>query len=265
MSYIYSRHKTVVVFSCAHADPSVSNERFLWLGNLIYDINPTYVVDLGDGADMKSLNSFDTRSPQAVVSQNYEKDIECYNDAMEKLRHMPNQRKYKRSSWIGFEGNHENRIKRSIQTDPRLEGDKYGVSFKHLQTDHWFNEYHEYSNSAPTLAHYDGILYGHYVSSGNYGSAMSTKHHCYSLTEKLACSATVGHSHKFSYYHKADASPYPINGLVAGCFKGKEESWAGQANREWRSGAVVKRYVDNGNYDLQWVSLSALRREYADE
>ena len=93
MSYIYSRHKTVVVFSCAHADPSVSNERFLWLGNLIHDINPTYVVDLGDGADMKSLNSFDTRSPQAVVSQNYEKDIECYNDAMEKLRHMPNQRK----------------------------------------------------------------------------------------------------------------------------------------------------------------------------
>ena len=86
MSYLNSRHKTAVVFSCAHADPSASNERFLWLGELIYDVNPTYVVDLGDGADMRSLNSYDGRNPQAVVSQNYQADIESYNDAMEKIR-----------------------------------------------------------------------------------------------------------------------------------------------------------------------------------
>jgi hypothetical protein len=91
---------------------------------------------------------------------------------------------------------------------------------------------------------------------------MSTKHHGYSLVEKLACSATVGHSHKFNYYHKADARPVPLNGLVVGCFKGKEETWAGQANQEWRKGIAVKRYVENGNYDLQWISMDALRREY---
>lgn len=113
--YINStRQKTVIVFSCAHADPSASNNRFLWLGELIYDINPNYVVDLGDCADMRSLNSYDGKYPQAVVSQNYQSDIECYNDAQEKLRHKPNQRKYKRSSWIGFEGNHENRIKKPL-------------------------------------------------------------------------------------------------------------------------------------------------------
>ena len=257
-----TRPKTVIVFSCAHSDPAVSNERFEWLGELIYDVNPTYVVDLGDGADMKSLNSYDGKYPQAVVSQNYQADIEHYNDAQERLRRKPNMRKYKRSAWIGFEGNHENRIKKAVAHDPRIEGDRFGISFKHLQTSHWFDEYHEYANSAPSLAYYDGVLYGHYVSSGNYGAAMSTKHHGYSLTEKLACSATVGHSHKFSYYHKADANPYPINGLVVGCFKGKEEAWAGQANREWRHGAVIKRYVENGNYDMQWVSLSALQKEY---
>ena len=72
-------NKTAVVFSCAHTDPSISNERFDLLGELIYDINPSYVVDLGDGADMKSLNSFDTRYPEAIVSQNYGQDIEHYN------------------------------------------------------------------------------------------------------------------------------------------------------------------------------------------
>ena len=53
--------KTAIVFSCAHADPSVGNERFDWLGELIYDVNPNYVIDLGDGADMRSLNTFDGR------------------------------------------------------------------------------------------------------------------------------------------------------------------------------------------------------------
>ena len=257
-----TRSKTVIVYSCSHADPSISNERFNWLGELIYDVNPNYVVDLGDGADMRSLNTYDGKNPVAVISQNYQADIETYNDSQERLRHKPNQRKYKKSYWIGFEGNHEHRIKRAISLDPRVEGNRFGISFSHLQTNEWFDEYHEYSNSAPSLAHYDGICYGHYVASGNYGTAMSTKHHSYSLTEKLACSTTVGHSHKFSYYHKADASPNPINGLVVGCFKGKEESWAGQANREWRHGVVIKREVDNGDYDMQWISLSALKKEY---
>ena len=254
--------KTAVVLTCAHSDPSIPNDRFDWLGEFLYDIRPDYVVDLGDGTDLKSLNSFDTRYPQAILAQNYESDINHYNDAMERMRRKFRTMKKKRPAFFGFEGNHENRIKKAIANDPRLEGATYGISFSHLQTDVWFDEYHEYTNSAPSLHQYDGVLYAHYVSNGNYGTAMSNKHHGYSLTEKLSCSATVGHSHKFSYYHKAEALPNPINGLVVGCYKGKEESWAGQANREWRHGVAIKRYLDNGSYDLQWVSMSALQKEY---
>ena len=254
--------KTVIVWTCAHAHPDVSNERFTWLGDLIEDIKPDYCVDLGDGADMQSLNSYDTRYPQALVAQSYQKDVDAYNEAMDRIWGRYKVSKKKRPYRIGFEGNHENRIKKAIAHDPRIEGAKYGISFSHLQTDHWFDEYHEYHNSAPALADYDGVLYGHYVSSGNYGSAMSTKHHGYSLVEKLAHSCTVGHSHKFHYYRKADARPTPLNGLVAGCFKGAEERWAGQANAEWSKGVVIKRYVENGDYDLQWVSLKALEKEY---
>ena len=70
--------KTAVVYTCAHADPEVSNERFTWLGEMIYDIKPDYVIDLGDGADMKSLNSYDTKYPTAIASQNYEKDVNVH-------------------------------------------------------------------------------------------------------------------------------------------------------------------------------------------
>ena len=142
--------KTAVVFTCAHADPEVPNDRFDWLCELLYDIKPDYVIDLGDGADMKSLNSYDTRYPQAIASQNYERDINSYNDSQERLRRKFKRMKRKRPAFFGAEGNHENRIKKAIAHDPRLEGSKYGISFSHLQTDTWFDEYYEYENAAPS-------------------------------------------------------------------------------------------------------------------
>ena len=81
-------NKTAVILTCGHADPSVKNDRYSWLGEFLYDIKPDYVVDLGDGADMRSLNTFDGKYPEAVVSQSYEKDIEVYNDSMERIRWM---------------------------------------------------------------------------------------------------------------------------------------------------------------------------------
>lgn len=254
--------KTAVVFTCAHTDPSVSNERFDWLGKFIYDLKPDYVVDLGDGADMKSLNTYDTRYPQQIVSQSYEQDIETYNDAQERLRHLFKKNKRRRPAWFGFEGNHEHRIKKAIAHDPRLEGQRYGVSFAHLQTSHWFDEYHEYENGGPGIADYDGVSYAHYFSSGNFGSAMSGLHHAYGLLQHRNSSSTCGHSHKRSLYFKDNAHPQGIIGLVAGCYKGADETWAGQANRDWWKGVVVKRQIDNGMYEPEFISLQTLKEEY---
>jgi hypothetical protein len=255
--------KTAVVFSCSHSAPEVSNERFDWLGKLLYDIRPDYVVDLGDGADMRSLNSYDTTKPTAIVAQNYEADIISYNDAQERIRHLFKKHKRKRPVFFGFEGNHEHRIKLAILKDPRLEGKNYGISFKHLNTDHWFDEYHEYSNSAPAIFNYNGIDYAHYIASGNYGSAMSGVHHAYGLLNKRFRSCTVGHSHKRDMYFKDDAGSKGAIGLVAGCFKGAAESWAGQANGEWWSGIIIKRNISDGIYEPQFISTETLRREYS--
>jgi len=254
--------KTAVVFTCSHTEPNVSNERFVWLGKLIYDLKPEYVFDLGDGADMKSLNSYDKGKPEAIVAQSYERDIDHYNDAQERIRHHIKKAKKKRPSFFGFEGNHEHRITTAITLDPRLKGGKYGISTTHLNTNKWFDEYHDYINGAPSLYSYDGITYAHFVGSGAYGNAMSSVHHGHALVTKLGCSTTVGHSHKFHYYIKAESRPNATQGLVAGCFKGGEESWAGQANNEWTKGVAIKRHIQDGTYDLQWVSMKALEAEY---
>lgn len=254
--------KTAIVWSCGHASPETSNERFDWLGGLIYDVKPDYCVDLGDGADIKSLNSYDTRKPEAVVSQSYERDIESYNESQELLRYRFSKNRRKRPTWYGFEGNHEHRIKTAISYDPRLEGDKYGISFKHLNTKRWFDEYHEYTNGAPAIHNYDGVDYAHYIGAGNFGRAISGVHHAYGLIQKRYRSASVGHSHKRDMYFKDDVGSNGAIGAVVGCYKGAAETWAGQANKEWWKGVLIKRNIQDGMYEPQWVSLEALKKEY---
>jgi hypothetical protein len=63
-------------------------------------------------------------------------------------------------------------------------------------------------------------------------------------------------------YFKDSAHPRPIIGLVAGCFKGAEESWAGQANGEWWKGVVIKRELDKGVYEPEFVSMKRLEELY---
>lgn len=253
--------KTAVVWTCSHADPNVPNDRFDWLGKFIYDIRPDYVVDLGDGADMRSLNTYDTSKPAFKSLQSYEKDIEAYNDAQERIRWKFRKAKVKRPSFFGFEGNHEYRIKKAIEYDPQLEGEKFGVSFRHLNTNKWFDEYWEYSNGGPTIANIDGVDYAHFISSGNYGTAMSGEHHAYNLLKKRLSSVTVGHSHLRNIYFRDDAKAI---GLVAGCYKGAPETWAGQSNESWWAGVVVKRNLEDGYYEPQFVSIETLRKEYGD-
>lgn len=252
--------KTFVVFSCGHATPEVSNERFSWLGEFLYDLKPDAVIDLGDGADMKSLNSYDSRYPQAIVSQSYEQDIDSYNDAMERMRYKFKQMKRKRPLFVGFEGNHEYRIKKALSHDPRLEGDRYGVSFNHLNTKSFFDEYHEYENGAPAIREYGGIDFAHYFSSGNFGTAMSGKHHAYTLLQNRHRSSVCGHSHKRGVYFEDQAG---IVGLVVGCYKGASEAWAGQANSSWWKGVVLLHEVDgSGKFEPEFVSLNRIKESY---
>jgi len=258
-----SKSKVTLVFSCAHADPSASNERFDWLGKFIYDLKPDMVIDLGDGADMRSLNMYDKGKPTAIIAQNYEADIDVYNDSQERLRHQYRYHRKGKPTWIGFEGNHEHRIETALSSDPRLEGSKYGISFSHLQTDKYFNEYHRYANSAPAIANYDGVDYAHYFASGNSGRALSGIHHAYGLLQARNVSSTCGHSHLRSMYFKDGVRSSGIIASVVGCYKGKEESWAGQSNSMWAKGVMVKREVEDGMYDPQWVSMKALKKEYS--
>ena len=251
--------KTVVVWSCAHASPEIPNDRFDWLGEFLYDIRPDYVVDLGDQNDMKSLNSYDNARPDRIVSQNYENDIDHGLDAQERIRHKFKKNKVKRPRYYGIQGNHEERIRTAVSLDPRIEGSRVGVSFKHLQTDYFYDEYHPYEYSAPAIAEYDGVLYSHFITQGNTKNGIGGIHQPYTLINKTHQSIFVGHTHKRGIYFRDDVKSIACN---VGSFKGAKESWAGQANREWWTGVVVLRHLENGYFDPEFVSQEALKKAY---
>ena len=91
---------------------------------------------------------------------------------------------------------------------------------------------------------------------------MSGMHHANGLLAHRHNSSTCGHSHKRDLKFKDSSHPNGAIGLVAGCFKGAAESWAGQANLDWWSGVVVKREVCNGMYEPQFISLKTLENMY---
>lgn len=249
-----------VAYTCCHSDPEYSNERFTWLGNFIYDLKPDFVIDLGDIAEMASLSGFDNAKPEVIVSKNYERDIATNGDAQERLRHKFIRNKKRKPYWVGMQGNHEYRINKALIANPRIYGDDYGLSPKHLEPDHWYDEYHPYQNGAPAVAQFEGINLAHYIASGNYGTAMSGEHHAYNLLKKMMRSTIVGHSHKLNVYWRPDAKAI---GAVIGCYKGGETSWAGQANNEWWKGVMVMHNTEDGWFDPQFVSQESLKRDYS--
>jgi hypothetical protein len=75
-------------------------------------------------------------------------------------------------------------------------------------------------------------------------------------------SATAGDLHLLSYNIQTGIGGKTLQGLVAGCYQDYDADWAGEANKLWWRGVVVKRNVEGGNYDPQFISLEAIRKAY---
>ena len=253
--------KTHLIVPDSHAHPDYNNNRFEWLGKLIHDIKPDVVVNIGDHADLASLSSYD-KGKASFNGRNYAKDIESALDAHEKTWYYVSKAKKKKPFSVILEGNHEHRIKRVLDMEPHLEGERFGISFKNLEFETFYHQVVEYNGSTPGVIRIDGIDYSHYFPSGISGRPLQSIHHAFDLTRKRFTSSTCGHSHLFDYHIARDSSGDTRRGLVAGVFQDYKNTWAGSAANHWEPGVVIKRNVDNGSYDLQHVSLEALKKEY---
>jgi hypothetical protein len=88
----------------AHAKPSVTNERFEWLGRMIEDLRPDVVVAGGDWFDMPSLCYYD-RGKVQFEGRRYWKDIEAGVDALLRLRAQLSRKTLRATEWHFLLGN----------------------------------------------------------------------------------------------------------------------------------------------------------------
>lgn len=244
-----------------HTHPDHNNDRADWLGQYIKDVKPDIVVNMGDTFDMPSLSSFD-KGKASFYGASYEKDINSGIDFLDRMWHPMKKSKKKMPYSVFLEGNHEHRLKKVLEYQPELAGNKYGISYKNYQLGDYHNEVVYYDGGTPGIYTTEGINFAHFLVSGLMGRPIGGEHHAASLLAKNYCSCVVGHSHTVDWAVRSTSTGKRIMGLVAGVYQDYQSGWAGACNNLWWPGIVLLRGAEDGVYDPEFISLGRLRREY---
>lgn len=251
---------THLVYGDAHAHPNFNNDRADLISKLIRDIQPDVVVNIGDNADMASLSAYD-KGKAMFYGRNYKEDVAAHLEFDDRVWAPVRRMKKKLPFRVFCLGNHEDRITRALQSAPELSG---AISMDDLELSRNYDLVVPYDGyGTPGYVEVDGITYAHYVVAGSMGRALSSIHQGYQLVQKKHRSVTVGHSHIFSYDRQTLGKDQFIHGLSIPCMTDYPVDWAGNVTDLWSRGVVIKREVNDGDYDLQVISLDTLKKEYS--
>jgi hypothetical protein len=231
-----------------------------WIGQYIVDKQPDVVVCLGDFADMPSLSSYDVGT-KSFEGRRYKTDVEATHQGMETL--LAPIRSYNAKAAKGHRqrylprlvltlGNHEHRINKVTNSDPKLDGT---ISIEDLKYREYGWEVHKFLD----VVVIDGIAYSHYFTSGVMGRPCTSA--AAQLNRKhMSCIAGHQQGLQIATGHRADGTR--LTSIIAGsCYLHDEDYMGPQGNKHWR-GLMMLHEVNQGEFDLMPVSLSYLRKKY---
>jgi len=253
-----------LVIPDAQVRPGVGMEHLEACGNYIVEKQPDVIINLGDFADMPSLNSHEDRSSKYFHDKSYQADIDSSKEAMKLLlgplrSYQKKQRKNKKKKYnprlVLTLGNHEYRITRCVNNLPVLEGK---MSIDDLEYESYGWEVYPYQH----IVEIDGILYSHNfcnpdsLKKGIVGGTIETK------IRKIGQTFCMGHQQKRQFGTAYTATGKEMMGLVVGRFYQHDEPYMGaQGQADW-SGVVMKNEVNNGRYDPMFISMNYLMGNY---
>lgn len=238
----------VLVIPDTQTKPGVNTDHLGHIGQYIAEKRPDVVVHLGDHFDLPSLSSYDVGKRQ-FEGRRLRADVDAGKAALEKLV-TPF------ASISGYNpqmefllGNHENRLTRAIDADPKLEGT---ISLDDLSiADYGFTV-----RPFLEVINVGGCEFSHYFTSGVMGRPVSS---AAVLLRERAGSAIQGHVQRF------DMAVHPKTGRIAMfagiCYTHQEEYLTPQGNG-CRQQVVMLHELRDGLYDPMMVSLDYLKRKY---
>ena len=242
--------KHLVIPDC-QVKVGVPLEHLTWAGQYIADKKPDVVVMLGDFADMESLGAYDV-GKKTFEGRRYKKDIEAAHRGMELLMAPIRKVRGYKPRLVLTLGNHEDRISRAQEADPKMEG---VISLDDLKYKEFGWEVIPYLE----VIVIDGVAYSHYFQSGTMGRPVTSAQ---AMLNKKHQSCIMGHvqGRQIAYATKADGKQ--ITGLfVGGFYQHDEEYLKWQGNKHWR-GLWVLHEVNDGSFDEMPVSMGYLKRKY---
>ena len=240
--------------------PDSPTDHLRWAGLYAAEKKPDVIVHIGDHFDMPSLSSWDV-GKKSFEGRRYKDDIEAGIHAMEvflqpirdeQQRLKVNKHKQWRPRMVYTLGNHENRIERAIESDPKLDG---LIGYKDLQLEEMGFEVYDFLD----VVIIDQIAYAHYFTSGIMGRPVSSARN---MLSKKMMSCIMGHvqDRDIAYGRRADGTN--ILGLFSGIYYQHDEDYlTPQTNSSWR-GVWMLNEVANGGCDELPVSLNYLRNKY---
>lgn len=249
----------------------IANARFDALGAFIVHHKPDVIVQIGDLYDYKSLSSYD-KGKRSAELQRLEFDVEAAQDALERIEkpievhnapiknESKNRQRYKPRKVLLL-GNHEERYLRLVNDQPLFATD--GLEEPYLQADQ--AGFHKRGWEVyPFLQDVviQDIHFKHYWTSGIMGRPIGGVNPAASMLNKIKKSCVGGHSHLLSYHSEANDALGRIHALVAGCFFGFNESYAGPANQMWWRGLCMLHHAQDGDYDLELHRYGRVMHEF---
>jgi hypothetical protein len=237
----------------------VPSDHIDWIAADIIRRKPDCLVILGDWWDFVSLNTHAAPGSAATENQRIEKDLIAGNLAFERLAapiqaEIDRLERGHRKRWdlrrIFLFGNHENRLARAVERDPKWSG----IIGDHLMLTPGFERF-----AFNERVWVDGVVYSHFFQS-------SHSHHAIggsidNRLNKIGASFVCGHEQGLRYGTRIQASGATWHGLVAGsCYLHREEYRGNQGQQHWR-GVVVLNEVRDGDYCVMPLTLDYLCRK----
>jgi hypothetical protein len=241
--------------------PDYDQSHLDWIAKYAVAKKPDTIIVIGDWWDLPSLSSYDV-GKKSFEGRRYVKDIEAGKEAMERFlapiraesaRLVRNKQKGWNPRLVFCVGNHENRIARAVESDPKLDG---LLSINDLGLEGMGFEVVPFLQ--PIVI--DGIAYCHYFTSGVMGRPVSSAR-ILLLRKMMSC--VMGHvqDRDIAYGRRADG--VNMIGLFSGiCYLHDEDYLTPQTNGSWR-GIWLLNEVENGGCDELPVSLRFLKKKYA--
>lgn len=250
----------VFVIGDTHCCPTLSNERFTWLGRAMAERRPEHVVQIGDFGSWDSVSAHEGRGTAGAMARpSISEDFAANQDALARMtREQPDDWRPRKDLTLG---NHEHRVIRYENQNPEL-----GQHLS-LQLDEMFLRHGWRTREFGAYRFIGGVGFTHAPLNG-----MGKPFGGVTGTQRAGANSNISLVH--GHTHKRDIATVPKIGgtgkvevVSVGCAlpHGHIEAYTRHSPTAWFYGAVEMIVQGGEILDMDWISMLRMRERYSDD